>query len=753
MITLRAAARITAVILVLMASLSIGPAPVVAETAAVDGTVTLPADLTPEQLNELIARMSDTEVRQLLLDRLATSAAPVDAASEVAPDPVSLLNAFVATVIEATKRHGLHLTSVGATLAALWAVFSAYVAGLGASGLLIFVAVFALAIGLGAAAEIAVNRMLKRWRPQPPTDTQMPLPQKLALIGKHFVRETIDLLIFFVVVSVTLRLFMPVADLPVARIIAIWLIIFPRFGNAMLRFFLVPSTHAVLEVNSEEWTRRYLYQNLSGIIMTIGVALALMKLIALWNGLPDAYRVGFWLNLLVFVWLGVMFMRARKGIILILKGDADSATVAERWMAGAYPVYALSLVILTWVLAALAGAAGFEYYLRNGSHLATLLLLLSLPLLDSGVRAVVLHFIKPMHGEGGVAAKAHNAARNSYVRMARVLLLGVSLALFARLWGISLTGVNGASAEDKFADNIIVVAYILLTGYLVWEIARLLINRKLATEFTASQGLPRDEDSTAIHIDKGSSRLATVLPIFSWMVQSVIIALTVLMALSNLGIDVTALVAGLSIFGLAIGFGSQKLVSDIVSGMFFLMEDAFRIGEYVDVGNVQGTIEKFSLRSMQLRESKGAIYCVPYSTIPRVTNFGRDWGIMKLKFTFPFGTNVDQIRKIFKKIGQEMMDNPDLKEGFIEPFKSQGVREITDAGVVIGCKFMFKPGTQFTIRKEIYRLIQRDLDAAGIKFARPEVHVIADGGAGDKETLAAAAGRLIASKADSEVKA
>jgi small-conductance mechanosensitive channel len=156
------------------------------------------------------------------------------------------------------------------------------------------------------------------------------------------------------------------------------------------------------------------------------------------------------------------------------------------------------------------------------------------------------------------------------------------------------------------------------------------------------------------------------------------------------------------------------------------MDDAFRIGEYVKVGDVEGTIEKFSLRSMMLRDSKGPVYCVPYSAIPKVTNYARDWGIMKLKFNLVFGTDVEKVRKIFKKIGQEMMDNPALKDGFIEPFKSQGVRDIKDGYIIIGAKFMHKPGTQFTIRKEIFRLVQRDFDANGIKFYRSTVRVTSD---------------------------
>ena len=118
---------------------------------------------------------------------------------------------------------------------------------------------------------------------------------------------------------------------------------------------------------------------------------------------------------------------------------------------------------------------------------------------------------------------------------------------------------------------------------------------------------------------------------------------------------------------------------------------------------------------------------IPYSGIDKVTNFGRDWGIMKLKFTVPFGTDIEKIRKIFKKIGQEMMENPELAPGFIEPFKSQGVGEFNDYGIVVRGKFMHKPGAQFGIRKQIFKRVQEEFAANGIEFARREVKVSVSG--------------------------
>lgn len=128
-----------------------------------------------------------------------------------------------------------------------------------------------------------------------------------------------------------------------------------------------------------------------------------------------------------------------------------------------------------------------------------------------------------------------------------------------------------------------------------------------------------------------------------------------------------------------------------------------------------------------LRHHLGPLHTVPYGEIQHLTNFSRDWVIMKLKFTVPFDTDPNKVKKIFKVIGAEMLEDPIHKDGFLEPFKSQGVFNFDDVGMVIRGKFMAKPGSQFTIRKEIYNRVKKRFEEAGIPFARREVRVAIPG--------------------------
>jgi small-conductance mechanosensitive channel len=275
------------------------------------------------------------------------------------------------------------------------------------------------------------------------------------------------------------------------------------------------------------------------------------------------------------------------------------------------------------------------------------------------------------------------------------------------------------------------------------------INRKLAREQTS--GPETDSEAGGEGGGAGGSRLTTVLPLVRITAQGAIAVIFGLVALGALGIDTTPLLAGAGILGLAIGFGAQKLVTDIVSGVFFLIDDAFRVGEYVDIGGSMGVVEKISIRSMQLRHHRGLVHTVPYGEIPKVTNFSRDWVIMKLMFTVPFDADPNKIKKVFKKIGAEMMEDPIHKDGFLEPFKSQGVFEFNDVGMVMRGKFMAKPGAQFTIRKEIYNRVKTELEAIGIPFARREVRVSIQGAGHDHDITDEEITEIAANAAAAEV--
>jgi small-conductance mechanosensitive channel len=191
----------------------------------------------------------------------------------------------------------------------------------------------------------------------------------------------------------------------------------------------------------------------------------------------------------------------------------------------------------------------------------------------------------------------------------------------------------------------------------------------------------------------------------------------------QLGINVSPLFAGAGVVGLAVGFGAQTLVRDIFSGAFFLFDDAFRKGEYIDIGLVKGTVEKISVRSFQLRHHLGALHTIPFGEIQFLTNYSRDWVIMKLKLRLTYDTDVEKVRKLVKKLGQELLEDPVIGSNFIQPLKSQGVIEMQDSAMIIRVKFMTKPGDQWLVRKRVYEEIRALFEREDIRFAHREVTV------------------------------
>jgi small-conductance mechanosensitive channel len=208
------------------------------------------------------------------------------------------------------------------------------------------------------------------------------------------------------------------------------------------------------------------------------------------------------------------------------------------------------------------------------------------------------------------------------------------------------------------------------------------------------------------------------------------------MALSALGIQVGALLAGAGVIGIAVGFGAQTLVRDMFSKFFYLLDDAFRVGEYIESGNYKGTVEQLGARSVRLRHHRGPIFTIPYGQLGAVKNSSRDWVIDKMTIGVTYDTDLDKAKKLIKKIGQELAQDPEFASKILEPLKMQGVEEFGDFAIQIRIKMKTRPNEQFSIRRRAYAMIKKAFAENGIHFAYPTVQV-AGGGTPDASAVAA----------------
>jgi small-conductance mechanosensitive channel len=221
----------------------------------------------------------------------------------------------------------------------------------------------------------------------------------------------------------------------------------------------------------------------------------------------------------------------------------------------------------------------------------------------------------------------------------------------------------------------------------------------------------------------GGTRKGTLLLLLRKFVLAVLVVIVTMVVLSELGVDIGPMIAGAGIVGLAIGFGAQTLVKDIISGVFFLIDDAFRVGDYVETAGQRGTVERISIRSMSLRHHRGPVHTIPFGDMGSVTNYSRDYHIMKLNIRVRYDTDVDKVRKIIKKINMVIQEDEVLAAGLLGKIKSQGVREMDDSAMIMRIKFKTVPGHQFIVRKEVYRRVQEAFREAGIEFAHRNVTV------------------------------
>lgn len=325
--------------------------------------------------------------------------------------------------------------------------------------------------------------------------------------------------------------------------------------------------------------------------------------------------------------------------------------------------------------------------------------------------------------ESDVADRIGAAAAMKALGHGLVLITATMLVLFA--WDVDPFTRTGSGFAGKVIPSLVSAMAVMIVGWSVWKGVAALIDMKIP------QSDEEEEDASGEGFGKQGSRLETVMPVIRMVAMAVIWTVAIMTALSAMGISIGPLLAGAGVVGLAVGFGAQQMVKDVISGALYLYEDAFRVGEYVIAGPGKGVVEKISLRSVVLRHHRGPVYTIPFGDLGTIQNHSRDWVKIKFELHVPHDTDVEKVRKLIKKVGQGMLANEQYGHHFIAPVKSQGVVRVDDLGFVIGVKFMSKPGEQFLIRRDAYTKIKAAFAENGIEFSTPRVFV--DSGASEEE--------------------
>ncbi len=719
------------------------------ETAA--QTNAIPERLTEEQIDDLVARMSDQEVRELLIAQLDKVAAET---------PESSQTNGMDQVLEGMARFKLRfqasidaLDQVPGAIAEVWRR-SAEGSPDSTLNVIFKIIVF---FGFGVLTEWLFRKKSIRMDGTRESDTLLPLWVRLKLCVPRLIFEVLCIVFFMFGASAAWF----VIGLPTGYARHLYASLFGgvvmlKMINAVSRLFLAPGiAHAQLIPIEDEvaralhkkvlivaaaiifliwWVRESLNYfeveqavSTATILLTSAIAVGVM-IAAVWFALPvnQGNQTDNKSSRLDLDWRAVII----SGVLIfyILAIGLGLATDSET-----LPPFVLSLVFIGLAMVADMGLRSGAQHLADRSNLNDTGQPSTASLSEIGEDS---HVAPDQSDVAATTAEELLSGTQSYasvlINNGRIILSIAVLFGIAEIWNLNLMGLLSEIVGERTTKVMVNFVVTALFAYALWAIVNTAVSRLAGPQPEA--GISGGEPGGA-----GGSRVGTLLPLMKKFLFITLSVMLVLILLSSMGVNIGPLIAGAGIFGIAIGFGAQTLVKDIVSGLFFLMDDAFRVGEYVTIGSTKGTVEKISVRSLRLRHHNGPLHTVPFGAIETLTNWSRDYAIMKFEIRVPFETDVNMIRKLIKKVGEAMLEDPELGPQFLDPLKSQGANRMDDSAFIVRCKFTCKPGNQFLLRREAYARIQAAFEENGIRFAPRRVVVETVAPPNSTEAAAAAA--------------
>jgi small conductance mechanosensitive channel len=203
----------------------------------------------------------------------------------------------------------------------------------------------------------------------------------------------------------------------------------------------------------------------------------------------------------------------------------------------------------------------------------------------------------------------------------------------------------------------------------------------------------------------------------------VIFIIAVLTLLQNFGINIAPILAGAGVAGIAIGFGAQSLIKDILNGFFILLEGQFVEGDFVKIKDKVGVVEDFNLRRTILRDFKGDIHVIPNSQITISTNLTYGWARVLIDVMVPYEESMKAVLSLLRKIGEEFSKDEKFKGDILKPVEILGIEEFTDLGIVIKISVKTVPAKQWDVRRELLKRIKLAFDKEGIEISHRRVAV------------------------------
>src|SRR6516225_1368909 len=580
-------------------------------------------EASPKQIQELMTLLADPKVRNWLEKESKAEAASEQAATE---ESVSQeLDGRLAAIRE-------HIVALAGTVPDFPNQFERghdlVTANLGEHGRTKALLLLAFFVGLGIGVEWLFSKATQRIRARLDTLSLETVGDRLRVVALRFA-FAVGLVVAFALGSIGPFLALdwpPLLRQALFGLLMAFLV--ARIANVVGHFLLAPDHERFRIIPMDTaaahfWQRRLVWfvgwfafgWVIVGFGVPLGYTLEARQLVA--------YALGL---VLVAIALNAVWRRP----VALGDGSEAPSPVAHRFGRGTANT-ALSVgIVLLWVFWVIHAMASFWL----------VLVAMALPLAISVARRAMHNLLIPP-GSPQVADGPPSVLAVCIERGIRALLIIGAIAVLAWGWGIDLTHYRDQETWiGRVADGVLSAVVIVLVADFLWQAMKTAIDRKLAE--AADAGQPNTDEA------RRRARLRTLLPISRNILFVVVVAVGAMMTLSALGVQIGPLVAGAGIIGIAIGFGAQTFARDVIAGMFYLMDDAFRIGEYIQAGRYKGTVESFSIRSVRLRHHRGPVFTVPFNLLGAVENMSRDWVIDKIAIGITYDSDINLAKKLIK---------------------------------------------------------------------------------------------------------
>jgi small-conductance mechanosensitive channel len=426
-------------------------------------------------------------------------------------------------------------------------------------------------------------------------------------------------------------------------------------------------------------------------------------------------------GLVVHIMLLIMVFRSRKEVAAAIRGtDTGSQAMAglRGAAASAWPFAATVFIIGTWLLWSVGAENGFQRALEIFGWSAAVVVgasLVSIFALGAIDRAFIADREntpeKPEQAEQ-VRRDEGSAMQSPYHLLAlRAVSLVIAISAFIvllQIWGVdTLSWFQAGSVGRRLAAALATIAVTCALAFAAWEALNMTLYRRIE-RWTAAGDTAR------------AARLRTLVPMLRTVLLFAIGTVVLLAVLDQLGISIGPLVAGASIIGVALGFGSQKLVQDFITGIFLLMENAIQVGDVITVADLSGTVEHLSIRTVRLRAGDGSLHVVPFSSVSTVTNTNRGFGNASIRLSVRADSDVDKVFEAIREVSEEMRADPVLKDLILADAEIWGVDQVDGAAITVLGQIRTVDRSRWPVQRGFNRRILQRFRESGIQFMNPQ---------------------------------